>query len=336
MNDESILSVLPKPLAVFTAHLDVSFANHAFADLFQLRAGDLAALTNVTRSTPSLATAFVKAVARLRTAGWGAKFRCTLEGDEPHVFDVHLKRMAGDSFLAVFDDVSEQVQLEEIQARARRYLESVLNHLSLGVIVLDEFFNTTFFNADQAALFKRIGVERSMLEIIGGPIADHYPVFTTEEWDGIFSRVAGAGETVTWAKLPFPREAPASYYQISFMPLPAEREERPAAICVTEDVTRTVGLEHELIKKERLALVGQMAIALNHEINNPLTAILGTAESMLFRQTLDPDATRRIELIKSNAVRIADVTGRLRGMEEIHLTEYVQGTLMLDLHGRGR
>ena len=44
--------------------------------------------------------------------------------------------------------------------------------------MLDADFNTTFFNRDQAALFQRLGVEKSIFEVIGAPIAETYPVFT--------------------------------------------------------------------------------------------------------------------------------------------------------------
>ncbi len=61
-------------------------------------------------------------------------------------------------------------------------------------------------------------------------------------------------------------------------------------MCVSEDVTRLVTLETELVRKERLGLFGQMALALNHEINNPLMSILGSAESLLFSPVSTPPA----------------------------------------------
>ena len=142
---------------------------------------------------------------------------------------------------------------------------------------------------------------------------------------------------MTWAKQPYPRPNPVSYFQVNFVPLAAEEDRLPGAICITDDVTRTVALENELVKKERLALVGQMTIALNHEINNPLTAILGMAESLLFSQSLTQDHVKRVETIRTNSLRIVDVTRRLREIEEIHLTEYIQGgPMMIDLHATDR
>jgi nitrogen-specific signal transduction histidine kinase len=336
MVEQDLLAALPKPIVIVTARLDVRFANQAFAELFRRRGEDCDALTEAVRSAPALNAALVRAVAKLRTVGWTSDCRWSPASDDGRVFDVHVTRARPDAYVAVFDEISQHLQIEEIQSRARSYLEAVLNHLKLGVIVLDADFNTTFFNRDQAALFKRLGVDKSLFEIIGSPIRETYPIFTSEEWESTYSRVLRSGEMVTWSKLPYPRQNPVSYFLVNFVPLAAEEDRLPGAICITDDVSRTTALENELIRKERLALVGQMTIALNHEINNPLTAILGTAESLLFNQTLTPDQMVRVETIRSNSLRIVDVTRRLREIEEIHLTEYIQGgPMMVDLRASG-
>jgi nitrogen-specific signal transduction histidine kinase len=336
MMDADLLVALPKPIAMMSARFDISFANDAFADLFRLQGDDREALGEAIRSSPTLNAALERALSKLRTVGRTSECRWSPAPEDGRVFDVHLTRVRQDVYVAVFDEVSQHVQIEEIQGRARGYLEAVLNHLNLGVIVLDADFNTTFFNNDQASLFARLGVDKSLFEIIGSPISGTYPVFSTEEWEGVYSRVVGKGETVTWAKLPFPRETPISYFLVNIVPLTGDGDRLAGAICITDDVTRTVALENELLRKERLALVGQMTIALNHEINNPLTAILGTAESMLFGRTLSDDQMHRIETIRKNSLRIVDVTRRLREIEEIHLTEYIQGgPMMIDLHAPG-
>jgi nitrogen-specific signal transduction histidine kinase len=336
MVEQELLAALPKPIVIVSARLDVRFANPAFAELFHRRGEDCTELTESIRSAPALGAALTRAVAKLRTVGWTCDCRWSPATDDGRVFEVHITRARPDAYVAVFDEISQHLKIEEIQSRARGYLEAVLNHLKLGVIVLDADFNATFFNRDQAALFQRLGVEKSIFEIIGAPIAETYPIFSQEEWESVYSRVLRTGEMVTWSKLPYPRQNPASYFLVNVVPLAAEEDRLPGAICITDDVTRTVALENELLRKERLALVGQMTIALNHEINNPLTAILGTAESLLFNQALPPELVTRIETIRGNSLRIVDVTRRLREIEEIHLTEYIQGgPMMLDLRASG-
>jgi signal transduction histidine kinase len=59
---------------------------------------------------------------------------------------------------------------------------------------------------------------------------------------------------------------------------------------------------------------------LRHEINNPLTGILGNAELLLvsFREQLPPTGLRRIETIVDLAVRLRETTRRLGNVLEKH------------------
>jgi signal transduction histidine kinase/DNA-binding response OmpR family regulator len=68
------------------------------------------------------------------------------------------------------------------------------------------------------------------------------------------------------------------------------------------------GLKHaesQLMEGERLCTVGKLAAGVAHEINNPLTAILGQAELMLTRSPLPPDARDRLTVIMSETSRAA-------------------------------
>jgi nitrogen fixation/metabolism regulation signal transduction histidine kinase len=330
---EAILSALRKPVVVVSRALEVDYANDAFTALLG-RSGspEPGRLGTAIRSTPALASALGRSISKLRAVGWTSEARWATGADDGRIFDVRVVRMAEDRYAAVLDDVTHHLRVQEIQSRARSYLEAVLNRLPLGVIVLDGDLNVTYFNPAQAELFGRLGVERSLFEVIGAHVADSYPVFDIDEWRGVHARVVRSGETVVWNKVGHPRDQPIRYFMINLVPLDRHAEAASGAICITDEVTRTVALEKELLEKERLALVGQMAIALNHEINNPLTAIFGCAETLLFNGGLSREQVGRLETIRENSLRIVDVTRRLREVEDVHLTEYVRGgPLMIDL-----
>jgi nitrogen-specific signal transduction histidine kinase len=204
-------------------------------------------------------------------------------------------------------------------------LMAALNHVPVGILVLSSDLTVAFANHAQFEWLKRLGVDRHHAEIIGSAAASSYPLFSKDEWDGIGARVITGGETVRWTKLPCPRLNPTSYVAVDLIPLAGDNGDGPGLLCVTDDVTRGVAVDRELIKKERLALVGQTGVALVHEISNPLAAILGSAEALLFSQSLSPDATRRVETMKLNALRIAEIARKLRELEDLQLTEYLQG-----------
>jgi signal transduction histidine kinase len=64
----------------------------------------------------------------------------------------------------------------------------------------------------------------------------------------------------------------------------------------------------------RLAEVAELAAHVRHEINNPLTGLLGQAQ-LLLREDLSDTARRRVETIEHLALRIRDTAALLREVQ---------------------
>jgi signal transduction histidine kinase len=69
-------------------------------------------------------------------------------------------------------------------------------------------------------------------------------------------------------------------------------------------------LRQELNHSRRLAAIGELAAGVAHEINNPLTGIIGFSESLL-RKSTDEKTSRDLKNINSEARRMAKVVGNL-------------------------
>jgi PAS domain S-box-containing protein len=83
---------------------------------------------------------------------------------------------------------------------------------------------------------------------------------------------------------------------------------------IAEDITEQKRLAQEMARSERLALAGQLASGLAHEIGTPLNVIAGTAEFLL--GDLPPEDPRRadMEVISHESHRVADLVRRLLGL----------------------
>jgi len=64
----------------------------------------------------------------------------------------------------------------------------------------------------------------------------------------------------------------------------------------------------------RLTEVADLVAHVRHEINNPLTGVLGQAQ-LLLREELSPAARKRVETIEQLAARIRDVVAQLRNVQ---------------------
>jgi len=88
----------------------------------------------------------------------------------------------------------------------------------------------------------------------------------------------------------------------------------------------------KLVKSERAAAITETAVTVNHEINNPLTAILGNAQLLLMaKDRLSPDMIAKLETIERSAVRIKETTSKLMTIIEPVTSSYVSGLEMIDI-----
>ncbi|MFC2046805.1 PAS domain S-box protein, partial [Chloroflexota bacterium] len=69
-------------------------------------------------------------------------------------------------------------------------------------------------------------------------------------------------------------------------------------------------LQRELIQTGRLASVGEMAAGIAHEINNPLTGVVGFSD-LLMKKDIPSDIRKDVEMIYQGAQRVAGITRRM-------------------------
>ena len=70
-------------------------------------------------------------------------------------------------------------------------------------------------------------------------------------------------------------------------------------------------LQRQVVRQERLAAVGVLVSGVAHELNNPLQAILGTAELLERRGELSPEAVDEVTFIKTQSGRAREIIRNL-------------------------
>ena len=77
-----------------------------------------------------------------------------------------------------------------------------------------------------------------------------------------------------------------------------------------DSLTERERLERELVRRERLAAVGQLSAGLAHEIRNPLASIKGAAEVLQDDEPTGSSRGRMLAIVREEAARLNDVLTR--------------------------
>jgi PAS domain S-box-containing protein len=93
-------------------------------------------------------------------------------------------------------------------------------------------------------------------------------------------------------------------------PLSGVKGEIIGAVASVRDVTESKRFEQQLLQSEKFAAMGQMMAGAAHELNNPLTAILGVGD-LLRERAADESTRRQIDLVLQQARRAAGIVQNL-------------------------
>lgn len=91
-------------------------------------------------------------------------------------------------------------------------------------------------------------------------------------------------------------------------------------VWIGEDITEQKKMEEKLIQAEKLSSLGGILSGVAHELNNPLTAIIGNAQ-LLVRKDVSLDIKNKLEIIRKESVRSSKIVGGLLAFAREHKPE---------------
>lgn len=94
--------------------------------------------------------------------------------------------------------------------------------------------------------------------------------------------------------------------------------------------------KQELLQRERLRGVLEMAGAVCHELNQPIQAILMYCALMLRDTSPDSETYAYLNKMQKQLYRIGEVTRKLTGITTYETKEYVEGMRIIDIDKASR
>ncbi|HKI48563.1 MAG TPA: ATP-binding protein [Desulfobacteria bacterium] len=176
--------------------------------------------------------------------------------------------------------------------------ESIINSITSGLIVLDEEERVILFNP----------TAEKILDVHSGQFSGLTLESALPALQEHFQRVAKirpSANTPPFMDMSYHKpDGTKIYLRLSISPLRYVSTEKGGTILILQDVTELKRVEENMKKVEELALVGEMAAGIAHEIRNPMASISGSIEVLKEGSSWDSTQNRLMTIVSREVDRL--------------------------------
>jgi PAS domain S-box-containing protein len=224
--------------------------------------------------------------------------------------------------------------------RERDFSGKILNNTQSLILVVDTAGLVSYGNRR----WYDMGYEQR--ELLGKPLEDLVAPSRRQIFNDAFNATL-AGNQVDNLDVQILRgDGRVGQFSVNLSPMRDEQGNITSLVVVMTDITDAATLQSKLMHAEKMAAVGQLVSGVAHEVNNPLTAILGFADLLMENTELPESARKDLRVILQEAQRTKQIVQNLLSFarqmppqrKPVQLNSILRRTVQLrvyDFHSHG-
>jgi two-component system, NtrC family, sensor kinase len=221
-------------------------------------------------------------------------------------FAVHDQAGKIAQFRGVILDITEIKRVQAQLKRERDFNTQILNNTQSMILVVDTAGLVSYANRK----CYQVGA-RGIGELVGNRLEEIVALSHRRVLKNAFENTL-EGHQINNLELPLVRGGELlGKFSANLSPMRDENGNVNSIVAVMTDVTDMATLQAKLVQTEKMAAVGQMVSGVAHEVNNPLTAILGFADLLLENSDLPESVREELQVIMQEAQRTKEIIQNL-------------------------
>lgn len=202
---------------------------------------------------------------------------------------------------------SDRDRIQSKLETSQQYLTNILHTSDSAIMVIDQNEKFVSWNKGAEEIF---GYTES--EVIGKPSSLLFPEGSkyAEELDLIKKEIKEKGNITIEETERKTKDGNTVTVQLNVTKLPGSNGKDVGRTVIIKDYTEVKNLQMQVDQSEKLAVIGQLAAGVAHEIGNPLTSISSLVQ-ILQRKSPDEFFSEQLANIKENIDRISKIVREL-------------------------
>ncbi|MCU1334084.1 MAG: signal transduction histidine kinase, nitrogen specific, NtrB [Candidatus Angelobacter sp.] len=209
-------------------------------------------------------------------------------------------------YRGVFLDITEVKNFQAQLQRERDFTSKILNNTQTMIMVADTAGLISYANQ---RVYEGGGFEQN--ELVGHRLdriisPSHKKAFA-EAFDASLHGLQSDNLELMIAR----GNGTQGKFSVNLSPMRDDRGEVSSVVVLMTDITDTSMIQAKLMHTEKMAAVGQLVSGVAHEVNNPLTAIMGFSDLLMENPDVPGSARKDLQVILEEAQRTKEIVQNL-------------------------